>query len=43
MIKQIELLDCTLRDGGHLTNSFFGKDVIIDIINKLAESKVDII
>lgn len=42
-MKQIELLDCTLRDGGHLNNSYFGKDVIVDIINKLLESKIDII
>lgn len=42
-MKKIELLDCTLRDGGHLTNSYFGKDVIVDVINKLMESRIDII
>lgn len=41
--KNIELLDCTLRDGGHLTNSYFGKEVIADVINKLLESRIDII
>lgn len=30
----IELLDCTLRDGGHVTGSFFGKEVIYDIVKK---------
>ena len=41
--KDIILLDCTLRDGGHLTNSYFGREVIIDIISKLIESNIDVI
>ncbi|MCD7826891.1 MAG: aldolase catalytic domain-containing protein [Clostridiaceae bacterium] len=40
---KIELLDCTLRDGGHLTDSYFGRDVIVDIISKLMEANLDII
>lgn len=39
----IELLDCTLRDGGHLTNSFFGEDVIKDIIRKLVDASLDVV
>ncbi len=39
----IDLLDCTLRDGGHLTKSYFGKEVICDIVSKLATSKIDIV
>ncbi len=39
----IDLLDCTLRDGGHLTKSFFGKDVIRDIVSKLVASRIDIV
>ena len=39
----IELLDCTLRDGGHVTGSFFGKEVIYDIVKKMMQSRIDII
>lgn len=42
-MKDITLLDCTLRDGGHLTNNYFGKDVIYDIVKKLIATKVDVI
>lgn len=42
-MEQIKLLDCTLRDGGHLTGNYFGRNVIIDVVDKLAQSKVDII
>ena len=41
--KHIRLLDCSLRDGGHLTQGFFGKDVIKDIISKLVDSHIDFI
>lgn len=39
----IKLLDCTLRDGGHLNNSKFGDSMIRDVVNGLVESKVDYI
>lgn len=39
----IELLDCTLRDGGHLTGSYFGKRVIYDIAKKMVQAKIDIL
>ena len=42
-MKHIELLDCTLRDGGHITNSYFGEEVIRAIIDNLIASRVDII
>lgn len=41
--RQIRLLDCTLRDGGHLNEGRFGKEVIKNIIKKLVEANVDII
>ena len=41
--KQIQLLDCTLRDGGHLNGGRFGKEVIKNIIVELVNAKVDII
>lgn len=41
--RQIRLLDCTLRDGGHLNEGIFGKEVIKNVIKKLAEANVDII
>lgn len=43
MIKDIKLLDCTLRDGGYVNNWCFGKDAILDIKNKLDEANIDII
>ena len=43
MEKHIRLLDCTLRDGGHINQSEFGEDVIKNTIEKLVESCVDII
>lgn len=42
-MKHIELLDCTLRDGGHITDSNFGEDVIRAIISNLMQSKIDIV
>lgn len=39
----IELLDCTLRDGGHVVNGQFGKKAIEGIANSLIESGVDIL
>ncbi len=41
--KKIQLLDCTLRDGGHLNAGNFGKEVITNVINKLVEARVDIV
>ena len=39
----IRLLDCTLRDGGHLNNGRFGREVIQNVIRNLVETGVDII
>lgn len=41
--RQIQLLDCTLRDGGHLNEGRFGREVIKNVICKLVEAKTDII
>ena len=38
---KIELLDCTLRDGGYINDWKFGYHTIRDIISKLVESHVD--
>jgi len=43
MDKKIQLLDCTLRDGGHVNNADFGKDTILSIVKGLSEADVDII
>ena len=43
MAQDIKLLDCTLRDGAHLNKGRFGKRVIVDTINDLVETNVDII
>lgn len=42
-MKQLKLLDCTLRDGGYINNWHFGKDVISKICSKLIEARLDIV
>ena len=42
-MNNITLLDCTLRDGGHVTQGKFGKNVIKAVISSLVKAKVDII
>lgn len=37
------LLDCTLRDGGHVNNAMFGKDNIQKIVETLVLSNTDIV
>lgn len=39
----IKLLDCTLRDGGYINDWDFGEDTIVDTIEKLEKSRVDIL
>ena len=39
----IQLLDCTLRDGGHLTGGKFGENIIRYVLQKLVDAKIDII
>lgn len=41
--ENIRILDCTLRDGGHLNKSYFGKDVINSIVDNLIKAQIDII
>lgn len=40
---EIKLLDCTLRDGSYVVNSFFGDNTIKDIINSLSSSGIEIV
>ena len=39
----IRLLDCTLRDGGHINQGRFGKMVIKAVIKELVTARIDII
>lgn len=41
--KHIRLLDCTLRDGGHINQGEFGEIAIKNVIRRLVEAKIDII
>lgn len=41
MMNNINLLDCTLRDGGYINNWGFGFHIIKDIIKKLVESQIN--
>lgn len=43
MDKHIRLLDCTLRDGGHINDGEFGENKIRNIIERLIEANIDII
>ena len=43
MNKNIKILDCTLRDGGHVNNWNFGKETISKIVTNLVNAKIDII
>ena len=39
----IKILDCTLRDGGHVNSWQFGKDKISRILENLNRAQVDFI
>lgn len=43
MSNKVKLLDCTLRDGAYITNSFFGDPAIRGIIDKSQAARMDII
>lgn len=42
-MKEVRILDCTLRDGGHVNNANFGEENIKSIVTLLNESNTDII
>lgn len=42
-MSEIRLLDCTLRDGGHVNEARFGEKVIHNIVNSLTESEIDFV
>ena len=42
-MNNIKLLDCTLRDGGHVTQGKFGASTIKAIISNLVQARIDII
>ena len=41
--ENIKILDCSLRDGGHLNKSMFGEKIINNFIDKLIKANIDII
>lgn len=43
MKKNIQLLDCTLRDGAYIVNSDFGENLIKGLLKRLYASRIDII
>lgn len=43
MSSQIQLLDCTLRDGAYIVDSMFGESAIKGIMKKLRDANIDII
>lgn len=43
MNKNIQLLDCTLRDGAYIVNAKFGTPAIKGIIKRMEDANIDII
>ena len=43
MIKKIQILDCTLRDGGYYNNWFFEEILVGKYLSNIAKSGVDIV
>ena len=42
-MEKINLLDCTLRDGGYINDWRFGKEAIADMTEKLADTHVEVL
>lgn len=42
-MKKVQVLDCTLRDGGYLLDAKFGDRTIKGLIKKLSEARIDVI
>ena len=42
-MDRVNILDCTLRDGGYVNDFNFGQDILKDIIKKLTKASIDII
>ena len=42
-MQNINILDCTLRDGGYINNFNFGESVIKSVIKNLSEANIEII
>lgn len=42
-MKQIQLLDCTLRDGGYVNDWKFGHNQLVSVLERLVSANVDII
>lgn len=42
-MKEVKLLDCTLRDGGYVNHWKFGKETICNILDRLSQSEVDLV
>ena len=42
-MKNVQMLDCTLRDGGYLLDAKFGDTTIKGMIRKFSEARIDVI
>lgn len=42
-MKKVRILDCTLRDGGRIIDCRFPNQEIVDVVERLANAKIDII
>ena len=41
VLDRCSLLDCTLRDGGYITDWKFGDDMMRSVVKGLVEAKID--
>ena len=42
-MRNIQLLDCTLRDGGYVNDWEFGHDTLLSVFQRLVSAGVDLI
>ena len=42
-MKKMQLLDCTLRDGGYINDWEFGHDTLVNVFERVVSSGVDVI
>ena len=40
-MHKVQILDCTLRDGGYVNDWHFGKDVITGFIEKISKTNIE--
>ena len=42
-MKNVKVLDCTLRDGGRIINCSFSNQETSELVNRLTDARIDIV